>query len=196
VVTLKGTLADGSAVAQKTTLAADGQTPVYVNLYKGKGSLIGWLTVLDTDTNDTPGLLLWTKMGTAGGINYLTGFTNETLALGSRYVTPANGVAAMVWSNGMAVLEHGNLTTPLTNSLTLSAVNKFTITSTNTSKLALSLTTSSGLLSGSFVHPDTFKKSTIKGVVLQKQALGGGFFLGTNQSGSLVIGDEAVEPPN
>ncbi len=195
-VTLKGTLADGSAVAQKTTLAADGQTPVYVNLYKGKGSLLGWLTVMNTDTNDTPGLLLWIKMGTAGGKNYLTGFTNETLALGSRYVAPAKGVAALVWSNGVALLEQGNLIVPLTNSMTLSTANKFTITSTNTSRLALSLTASSGLLIGSFVHPDTLKKSAIKGVILQKQAQGGGFFLGTNQSGSLVLGDEAVELPN
>jgi len=184
-VSLKGTLSDGTAIAQKMTLAANGQTPVYVNLYKGKGSLIGWMTILNNDTNDTPGLLLWTKKETAGGKIYLAGFTNETLALGSRYVAPANGAAALDWTNGLLLIEQGNLTVPMTNIIALSSANKFTVTSTNTSKLTLSLTTASGLLNGAFVHPDTLKKSSIKGVVLQKQNVGGGFFLGTNQSGNV-----------
>ena len=195
-VTLKGTLADGTAVAQKTTLAANGQTPVYVSLYKGRGSLVGWLTMMNTDTNDTPGLLLWTKKETAGGKIYLAGFTNETLALGSRYVAPLKGVAALGWSNGVALFEQGNLSVPMTNAIALSSANKFIITSTNTSKLALSLTTASGLLSGSFVHPDTLKKSAIKGVILQKQAIGGGFLMGTNQSGSVFVSDGSNGSPN
>ena len=195
-VTLKGTLADGTAVAQKTTLAANGQTPVYVSLYKGRGSLVGWLTMMNTDTNDTPGLLLWTKKETAGGKIYLAGFTNETLALGSRYVAPLKGVAALGWSNGVALFEQGNLSVPMTNAIALSSANKFIITSTNTSKLVLSLTTASGLLSGSFVHPDTLKKSAIKGVILQKQAIGGGFLMGTNQSGSVFVSDGSNGSPN
>jgi hypothetical protein len=80
------------------------------------------------------------------------------------------------------------LTGPATNEVFLSTLNKITVTSTNTTKLALAVTSSSGLLSGSFVHPQTLKKSTIKGVVLQKQDLGGGFFLGTNQSGNVFFG--------
>jgi hypothetical protein len=186
-VTLKGTLADGTAVAQKTTLAANGQTPVYVSLYKGRGSLAGWLTVMNTDTNDTPGLLLWTKKETAGGTSYPAGFTNEAPALGSRYVAPLKGVAALGGSNGVTLFAQGNLSAPMTNDIALSSANKFVITSTNTSRLALSLTTSSGLIGGSFVHPDTRKKSAIKGVILQKQSMGGGFFMGTNQSGSVTL---------
>jgi hypothetical protein len=184
-VSLKGTLSDGTAIAQKMTLAANGQTPVYVNLYKGKGSLIGWMTVMHNETNDTPGLLLWTKKETAGGKIYLAGFTNESLALGSRYVAPAKGAAALNWTSGPLLLEHGNLTVPVTNLIALSSANKFTVTSTNSSKLALNLTTASGSINGAFIHPETLKKSGIKGVVLQKQTLGGGFFHGTNQSGAV-----------
>lgn len=188
-VSLKGTLSDGTAIAQKMTLAANGQTPVYVNLYKGKGSLIGWLTVMNNDTNDTPGLLLWTKKETAGGKIYLGGFTNEALALGSRYVAPARGSAALGWSNGVAVLEQGNLAMPVTNDVALSSANKFFVALPNTNKLALTLTTSSGLIGGSFVHPDTRKKSALKGVILQKQQIGGGYFLGTNQSGTISLNE-------
>ena len=188
-VVLKGTLADGSAIAQKTMLAANGQAPVYVNLYKGKGSIFGWLTVLNNDTNDTPGLLLWTKKETAGGKIYPAGFTNEALALGSRYVVPSKGSAVLIWSNGIVTLGQGNLMLAQTNDVALSSANRFTVALPNTNKLALTLTPASGLVGGSFVHPATLKKSAIKGMVLQKQQLGGGFFLGTNQSGRVTLGE-------
>jgi hypothetical protein len=56
--------------AQKGALAANGQLPVYVNLYRGKGSWFGWLTFTNTATNDIPGLLLWTKKdGVAGYVH-------------------------------------------------------------------------------------------------------------------------------
>ena len=81
-----------------------------------------------------------------------------------------------------------NLSSPLTNEVTLSALNKITVTSTNTNKLVLTLSLPTGLLNGSFLNPDTKKTSPIKGVVLQKQNTGGGFFLGTNQSGAVSLG--------
>ena len=194
LVTMKGALADGTAGAQKGALAANGQLPVYVNLYHGKGSLFGWLTFTNTATNDIPGLLLWTKKDGVLGNFYPDGFTNEVLTLASRYTPPAKGTAAVSFSNSVVVLEGGNLTGPATNDVFFSTLNKITVTSTKTSKLALAVTSSSGLLSGSFSHPETLKKITIKGVLLQKQDLGGGSFLGTNQSGSVFLGHPENAP--
>jgi len=193
-VTLKGTLADGTASAQKGTLAANGQLPVYVNLYRGKGSVFGWLTFTNTATNDIPGLLLWTKKNSVLGNSHPGGFTNELLALSSRYAAPAKGSSVLGFSNSVAILEGGNLAGTTTNDVFLSMLNKITITSTNANKVALSITTSSGLLSGSFINPQTLKKTTIKGAVLQKQDLGGGFFLGTNQSGRVFLGRPEDSP--
>jgi hypothetical protein len=87
------------------------------------------------------------------------------------------------------VLEQGNLTAPLTNVVSLSTANKFTVALPNVDKLALTLAPASGLIAGSFVHPDTLKKSSLKGVILQKQQIGGGFFLGTNQSGTISLNE-------
>jgi hypothetical protein len=193
-VAIKATLADGSAAAQKGALARNGQLPVYVNLYRGKGSIFGWLTFTNTATNDIPGLLLWTRKDGIIGNYYPSGFTNEVLALASRYRPPVSGTAALSFSNSVVILEGGNLTVPATNDVFLSSLNKITVTSTNSSKLGLALTTSSGLLGGSFLHPQTLKKSSIKGVVLQKQNLGGGGFLGTNQSGAVFFGLKADYP--
>lgn len=193
-MTLKVTLADGTAVVQKTSLAANGQAPVYATLYKGGGSLIGWLNVTNTATNDIPGLLVWTKKNGAPGKLYPGGFTNEMLALASRYTPPATGTAVTGLSNPVIILEGGNLTGPMTNAASLSSLNKISVTSPNTSKLVLTVKSASGVLSGTFVHPQTSKKSTIKGVVLQKQNLGGGFFLGTDQSGSVFLGQPEDAP--
>ena len=54
-----------------------------------------------------------------------------------------------------------------------------------TNALALSVSASSGLITGTFTHPDTGKKSNVKGVVLQQPGslFGAGFFLSTNLSG-------------
>jgi hypothetical protein len=46
-----------------------------------------------------------------------------------------------------------------------------------------------GTLSGTFVNPETHRPSSIKAVVLPKQGAAAGFFLGTNQSGTVFIGN-------
>jgi hypothetical protein len=193
-VTLKGTLGDGTAGVQKGSLAANGQLPVYINLYRGKGSLFGWLNFTNTPTNDIPGLLLWTRKHGVPADYYPGGFTNEALSLASRYVPPLPGTAVLAFSNSVVILEGGNLAGPATNDVFLSSLNKVSVTSTNTSKLALTITSSSGLFSGSHVNPQTLKKSAIKGAVLQKQNLGGGSFLGANESGRVSFGLQEALP--
>ena len=44
-----------------------------------------------------------------------------------------------------------------------------------------------GLFTGSFVSPVTGKSVAMTGAVLQKQSMGCGFFLGTNQSGTVYF---------
>jgi len=187
-VTFSGVLGDGTPVTQKASLAANGQWAFYVPLYKGRGSILGWLTLADTGTSDVSGLLLWTKPGGTIGAFYPAGFVDEITTIGSRYVTPLPGNRALNLSNAIVHLEGGNLAAPTTNDVTLDTFNRITVTSTNANKLALKLSVSSGLMSGSFVNPQTLKRSVIKGVVLQRQNLGGGHFLDTNQSGSVFFG--------
>jgi len=193
-VTFRGVLGDGTPVTQKASLAANGQWAFYVPLYKGKGSILGWLTLADTGTSDVSGLLLWTKPGGTIGAFYPAGFVDEISTIGSRYVAPLPGNRALNLSNAIVHLEGGNLAAPTTSDVTLDTFNRITVTSTNANKLALKLSVSSGLMSGSFVNPQTLKKSVIKGVVLQRQNLGGGHFLGTNQSGSLFFGPADGSP--
>jgi hypothetical protein len=187
-VTFKGRLGEGTPVTQKGLIEANGQWAFYVPLHKGGGSILGWLTLADTGSSDVSGLLLWTKPAGVTGSLYPTGFVSDVTTIGSRYVAPASGSRALNLSNSVIRLEGGNLAAPLTQDVFLNEFNKVTLLSTGTNHLAISLSTSSGLISGSFINPQTLKKSLIKGALLQKQNFGSGYFLGTNQSGSVFFG--------
>jgi len=95
-------------------------------------------------------------------------------------------------SNGVVILEQGNLSAVLTNRVWLSVLNAFKTSVTNTASvtnsLTLTITPASGLLSGAFLSTNTVNTNAqIKGVVLQNQNIGRGYFLGTNQRGSLLL---------
>jgi hypothetical protein len=186
-VSFKGTLGDGSAAMAKVPLAANGKWPLYISLYSGQGSILGWLTIQDTATNGVTGQLLWTKPAGTGGPIDAKGFTNVLRSLGSRYVPPAAGERVVDLTTATVLLDGGNLADSLTNVVALDQNNRVIVTSPNTNQLGLVVSCSAGTFRGSFVHPQTGKPSLIKGAFLQKQNFGCGFFPGTNQSGSLAL---------
>ena len=63
-----------------------------------------------------------------------------------------------------------------------------TVLDGNPNKLSLTIVLPTGRLMGSFEHPVTLKKTTISGVLLPSRQIGGSWFLGTDQSGYLIIG--------
>lgn len=185
-VTFKGALAEGTpAIPTILGLSQNGLWPFYVSLYKGNGLMIGWIGV----TNPTlAGMeIYWVKGGGAGGKYYPSGFAFETEASGGKYVAPAAGHPVLNWSNGVVMLEGGNLAATLTNTITINAKNQVQVTGSNPEKLSLTLTAATGLLSGSFQPPGATKPVPINGAVLTGLEWAGGFFLGTNQSGSVSI---------
>ena len=185
-VTIKGTLADGTAVAQIVPLAANGHMAFHAALYTRRGSIFGWLGFTDTEETDLTGPLLWTKLPVTSGNYYRGGFANTVNTLGSRYIATRKPV--LNFGNAIVRLEGGNLTMPLSNDAVLSPLNRVTIVSTNVHRLTLTPSASAGTFTGTFHNPATGKTSPIKGALLQKQNAGGGFLLGTNQSGRVYFG--------
>jgi hypothetical protein len=53
--------------------------------------------------------------------------------------------------------------------------------------MTLSISKSSGMFSGSVLPPDSRKAISFKGALLQNQKVGSGFFLGTNESGRVLL---------
>jgi len=72
-----------------------------------------------------------------------------------------------------------------TNQITLTGAK---VINQSANKLTLSISSSSGLFSGSGVNPATGKVIALKGILLQKQNLGCGYFTFTNQSGYIYLG--------
>jgi hypothetical protein len=187
-ISVSGALTEGTKMTQKANLLQNGQWAFYVPLYSGKGSIFGWLTFSNQPDSDFSGTVDWFKLTGASGKLYPKGFTNMTAVAGSLYQF-TNGVPVLNFTNnnnGWFQFINGNLASNFVNPVTLSTANKLTVDGTN--KLTASITTSSGLFKVTTVNPSTGKSITGNGVVFQKGNFGGGFFLGTNETGSVTLG--------
>jgi hypothetical protein len=166
-VTFMGMLGDGTKVTGSAIVSKEGQWAVYIPLYSGQGSLLGWLTFTNQADGDLEGLMNWIKPAHTGSNPYPAGFTNQTDTVGSHYGF-TNGVRALVLTNGVLILEGGN-------------------TASGPNGLSLTITNATGLFQGSLTNSLTGKIIKINGAVLQKLNAGYGTFLGTNQSGSVSL---------
>jgi hypothetical protein len=185
-LTLAGTLADGSGLSGSAGVSATGDFPVYVPLYGGRGSLFGWLQC-DTNqpANAVNGWLSWIKP--AQGVTYYPGgFTNLFAVAGSRYTAPAGTNLVIGVARAYLVSEGGNLSAPVTNAITFSTANRVTNGSLS-NRLSLTITTGSGVFSGSLIPAGTTRALPIQGAFFQDLGAGYGFYLGTNQSGRVYI---------
>ena len=96
------------------------------------------------------------------------------------------GGGALSITNGVIVLEGGDLVPSLTNQVTFGLNNK--ITDLGGQKLSFRLSRTSGLFSGSLADSATGELISFGGVVLQRPNIAEGFFLGSDQSGSVYVG--------
>ena len=182
-VSLSGTLADGTKVTQKTALSKHSQWPLYLPLYKGRGSLISWVNFTNEPTTDVSGLFTWFKQTNVAKY-YPGAFTNEATIAGSRFVPPTTN-AILNLSNALVTFTGGNLTADFTNDIAIDAKSK--VINLGSNKLSLTFSKSSGTFSGSVTPPTGGKAIAFKGAILQKQTNGAGFFLGTNLSGRVSL---------
>jgi hypothetical protein len=191
LVTLAGTLADGTSVSQSTTLSKSGQWALYAPAYAfGRGSILGWLTFSNAPGSDLDGLLSWIRPVQPPATAFIMGFTVTTEAVGSLYTPPSNGNPILNLGTGNVALSDGALAQSFTNQIQLNANN--TVVNLSNNGLQLTFNTGNGAFSGNAQDPATSKWLSIKGIVLQKQNSGGGFFLNQNQSGEVYI--EATSP--
>ena len=189
-IRFSATLGDGTRVSQSAIVSKDGMWPVYVALYGKQGSLSGWVTFTNiVGVSDLGGTLSWFKPPTPRAKFYPNGFATQTALLGSQYAAPTIGTPALTVSsaacNLLVTSGAGNLASFVSNSVNLAANNKVSLCGTNGCKLTI--TTRTGLFSGSFVNPATAKSATFRGALFQKQNDGAGLFLGTDQTGFVTV---------
>jgi hypothetical protein len=80
-------------------------------------------------------------------------------------------------------LTNGNFQQSITNQIALVPEKQ----QTDQNGATLTFNTSSGLFKGSVMNPETGEPIAVHGAILQNQNMGAGFFLGTNESGSVIL---------
>lgn len=186
-VKLSATLADGTRLSQSTALSKDGYWPLYAPLYGKQGSVISWVVFSSTGESDLAGLFSWFKPVQLGARFYPAGFAIEQNLTGSRYVAPTNNADPILnFSAGRVQFSAGNLATSFENEITLT---NNAVINLGTNRLTLSINRSSGLFTGSVKPPGTTASIPFRGAIDQGLNQGWGFFLGTDQSGRVRLGE-------
>lgn len=189
-----GKLADGTAISASTTVSKDGRVPFYWAGYPASypGMISSWLTLRDTpDVSDGDGIINWQRAAYVKAAQFHDGFTTQVPLIASRYVVPAKATRAIpmanVGGNAQVTFEDGALPAPLTRLATMTTTHAVSIPLQGPEKLALKVTASTGLLSGSFIQPGNGKSAAYYGALFQKQNFGSGYFLGGLYGGPVFV---------
>jgi hypothetical protein len=187
VLNFRGFLADGTPVFQRVALSKNGEWPLYISLYGGLGSLLGWVTFADEPGSDLSSLpVSWTKPPLPTAKYYPQGFHVESPMTGSRYVPPSGASNTVLnIAHGSISFVGGNLPEPLVNSFVLEPGSKLTNEGPN--KLTLTFALPTGLFTGSLTPTNTTRAIPFKGTVLQKANNASGYFLRTTSSGRVLL---------
>jgi len=184
-VTFTGSLADGTIAIASSTIATNGVWPLYVSLYKGKGSIWSWnffATNGIVSSNQVP--LTNTSASWINGGNssrtalYTSGFTNTNVVIyGSSYSTTTS-LANLV--GDPVLLSGGGLSDILTNGLEITGA-------VNSTNIVLTLAKPTGAVTGFFLNTATGTKTKVTGVLLSDEDAIYGFFLGPDASGAFQL---------
>jgi hypothetical protein len=173
VLSVAGSLADGTAYSQSAPLSKSGEWPFYAYAVSGKDTIFGWVDV--GAGGPAADNVTWIKAPDSGRY-YGAGFGSVFQLIGSPYVAPPKNSPAL--SRDLALtLSGGNLSQDMTSAVTLQKNLSYA-----SGAVTLSITNSTGAFSGKFGPGQT-----MSGVVLQNQDSARGFFLGTNESGAVLL---------
>jgi hypothetical protein len=186
-VSLSATLADGTRLSQSAVLSKDGYWPLYAPLYGNQGSVISWVVFSSNGESDLAGLFSWFKPPQSEAKFYSAGFAIDQNLTGSRYVAPTNNSDPILnFTAGHVQFSAGNLAAAFENEITLT---NNTVVNRSTNSLTFSINRSSGLFTGTVKPPGATAGIPFRGAIDQGLNQGWGFFLGTNQSGRVRLGE-------
>ena len=182
MINMGGALSDGAPFWRSEPINEENQFPVYASLYNNTGLLLGQLS-LDTATN--AGSLIWFKPAQKTGL-YTNAFTTSLEAEISAWTNSAAALAGLFPTNGaQLIFSGGGLASDLTNIVQWTSPNTLkAVTNANFSSGSINL--KNGLMTVTFTNAGG-KKATAYGTVLQNTNLGGGFFLGATNAGTIIL---------
>jgi hypothetical protein len=183
-VTLSVTLADGTSFSQAVPLSGMGDLPVYGNLYRSTGLLLGWISL---ESGAPAGNLTWIKKASRPPALYSSGFTNLAAVQGSPWTNPLPHTAAIDLLSGHLDISGGALLSPLSFNVAVSSSNTLVKLTGGPTNLLSGSINSKGLLTIKFGNGAGKATTAGTGAVLQNATNAGGFFLGKTNAGSILL---------
>lgn len=178
-VTFSGVLGDGAAVTSASVVDGQGQWPLFISVYGGKGSVVGWLTF--TNGAALGGQVAWFKLAQPAAKLYPAGFTNTTDAIGSAYHHLLD-VSPLGMGGDQIVLTGAGLAQPITADTGFASASASAKTGPK-----LTFNNATGTFTGSVPNPQTGKAVPFTGVVLQNFNYGAGLFTQGAATGSVLL---------
>jgi hypothetical protein len=179
---MKGVLADGTKINATVPLSKQGTWPLYEALYKNHGASLGWVTF---DTNSTlEATVDWFRPSLPASLYFPNGFTTDATLIGKKYTARSSGGST---DNRQVTLGGGNLGANIVKAVFVYETGNVVLSSANSENLQMKIKPATGQFSGSFTHPLLNKTINFAGSMLRFDDEGAGYFLGSNESGFVII---------
>lgn len=176
-------LGDGSVMAQNVAVSKNGDWPFFSLLYRGQGSISGWVRFANQSDSSLTGTLNWFRPASKTR-SYSGGFSTTVSLTGSLFITPPAGVPLLKWSDGVVQLANGGLADVI--NIPVKSTPKNLITNSDGDVALRATVNPLGMITGQFTQPGQ-RPTTLSGVVLPRNNSGAGYFPGTVQNGSFSL---------
>jgi hypothetical protein len=191
--TISGTLCDGIKFSSGASMTVADAFPLYFPVDTGLGALVGSLELKEaTAANDVDGLVSWIKPATDKAGIFKTGFSVALTSSGSIFTVPRRGESFTSAVEASVTVQNGNLSSAFSNTLKIDSRGQIAVDSPVLHRLSLSVSRSTGLMTGSFQMAESPMKQSFVGAFLQKQARGAGFFIGIPYQGAEIQAGSVV----
>lgn len=181
-----GALGDGTRISQGTTVGRQGEWALYNSLYRGSGILMGWIYFNHADGSIPEGDLSWIKEGDPDADPSSPGFNYALVVFGSRYHQPDAGQSVLAnFDDGEVVFSGGDLMSSTVCPVMVDERNR--VINLGQGELTFKISVASGAFRGSFQDPAWAQSVGFRGVLLQDQGIGLGFFIGQSRNGQVYL---------
>jgi hypothetical protein len=164
--------------------------PIYVAFLRGKGSVSGRIYLPTQVGEPVSGEITWFQPGQPAGMGLAV--------IGSSYVAPAVASAKATSTSPAVentskprvrtvVLSGGDLPAEIQIPALIANNTLSPLPNSPIRRFSLTINPKNGKFIGEFKHPVTRKSNPIRGIILQLQQVGAGYFLGSVQSGAIVF---------